>query len=532
MKVLFDVNIVLDLALRERSQNFPDSLKAYDWLREKNAQIFIAAASIPTIDYLLSMALKKSREKGEVTPNRKAFLEAVYAPYEIAKTPAYAKLDLMDTEDSLIIASASAQDDEMVVISRDEKIKTRYPKKVLTPTELLEKVKNPKEDNFIPFLPLKQINDAYQPQLDYAIDRVLASGWYLLGKEVQAFEEEYAYYIGTRHCIGVANGLDALRLILRAYMELGKLSEGDEVIVPANTYIASILAITENRLKPVLTEPDISTYNLDISLIEKQISERTRAIMVVHLYGRVCWSVELERLAEKYNLLIIEDNAQAAGAMYIPDAARGEGTDFKRTGSLGHAAGHSFYPGKNIGALGDGGAVTTDDDELAAVIRAVANYGSVKKYVNDFKGLNSRLDEIQAAMLRVKLKHLDSDNQRRREVAEYYCRNIKHAEIILPNNSSFSLFTHPFSFGHVWHLFVIRTKYRDQLQGHLQTHGIQTMIHYPVPPHKQGAYCEWNGLQLPVTERIHNEVLSLPVGQVIQADEVEKGCSIVNAFSA
>ena len=297
----------------------------------------------------------------------------------------------------------------------------------------------------IKFLNIEKINASFYPELLHAVERVIKSGWFILGDEVKAFEKEYAFYIGAEHCIGVANGLDSLRLILRAYMVMGIMNEGDEIIVPANTYIASILAISENRLKPVLVEPDINTYNLNISLIEQNITERTRAIMIVHLYGQTCWSHELEDLARRYGLKIIEDNAQAAGAIVEAQGvaclparqgrkARGEeGAKLRRTGSLGDAAGHSFYPGKNLGALGDGGAVTTDDDELAAVIRALANYGSFKKYVHDYQGLNSRLDEIQAAVLRVKLRRLDEDNQKRREIANYYIKNIKHPDIILPS---------------------------------------------------------------------------------------------------
>jgi len=274
----------------------------------------------------------------------------------------------------------------------------------------------------IKFLDLKKINNSFEPELSNAVKRVIDSGWYLLGNEVTAFEKEYAAFIGTRHCIGVANGLDALRLIFRAYIEIGLMKEGDEIIVPANTYIASILAITENRLKPVLVEPDIKTFNINPFLIEEKISKRTKGILMVHLYGQNAMHPEIQRLIDKYDLKLIEDNAQAQGAYY----------NDKRTGSLGDAAGHSFYPGKNLGALGDAGAVTTNNDELADVLRTLANYGSKKKYENRYKGLNSRLDEIQAAILSVKLKRLDSDNQRRREIAHYYLENIKQSEIILP----------------------------------------------------------------------------------------------------
>jgi dTDP-4-amino-4,6-dideoxygalactose transaminase len=384
------------------------------------------------------------------------------------------------------------------------------------------------------FLDIQKITASFEPQLSESISRVVKRGWYLLGEEVSSFENEYARFIGSRHCIGVANGLDALRLILKAYMVSGSFREGDEVIVPANTYIASILAITDNRLIPVLVEPDITNYNIDISLIEKSITERTRAIMVVHLYGRAIWSLELEELARKYDLRIIEDNAQASGAMIMAQSSelRGQGNDepmLRRTGSLGHAAGHSFYPGKNLGALGDGGAVTTNDDELAAIIRALANYGSSKKYVCDYQGLNSRLDEIQAAVLRVKLPRLDADNQHRRKIAQYYLENINHPNIILPNTEYRIPNTEYLS--HVWHLFVIRHNSRDNLQKYLSENGIQTLIHYPIPPHKQRAYLDYNNLHLPVTEKIHNEVLSLPVSQVMCDEEVKFLVGAINNYS-
>ncbi len=371
----------------------------------------------------------------------------------------------------------------------------------------------------IKFLELKQINDSFEPQIREAIHRVLDSGWYLLGKEVKAFEKEYAEYIGTHHCIGVGNGLDALRLILRAYMEMGMMREGDEVIVPANTYIASILAISDNRLKPVLVEPDTNTYNIDSFRIEEKITDRTRAIMIVHLYGRNAIHPEIERLVKKYNLKLIEDNAQAQGCYY----------EDKRTGSLGHAAGHSFYPGKNMGALGDGGAVTTNDDELARIIRALGNYGSSKKYVNDYQGLNSRLDEIQASVLRVKLVRLDEDNQKRREVAQYYLEHIRHSEVRLPANPDDVLSAHEWK-AHVWHLFVIRCNERERLQQYLQSQGVQTLIHYPIPPHKQRAYQGLSGLSLPITEKIHQEVLSLPIGPVMAVDKLAHIVESVNKF--
>jgi len=371
----------------------------------------------------------------------------------------------------------------------------------------------------IKFLDLKKINDSFEPLLSQAIKRVLDSGWYLQGKEVAAFEQEYAKYIGVQHCIGCANGLDALRLILKAYIELGFMREGDEVIVPANTYIASILAITDNRLVPVLVEPDLQTYNIDPFRIEEMLTDRTRAIMIVHLYGQNAMHPEITRLVNKYNLKLIEDNAQAQGCYY------GD----KRTGALGHATGNSFYPGKNLGALGDAGAVTTDDLELASVIRALGNYGSNKKYVNEFQGLNSRLDEIQAAILRVKLERLDEDNQKRREVADYYLRHIHHPEITLPiiSRPDTSVTQNQ---SHVWHLFVVRCLERDRLQKHLSDNGIQTLIHYPIPPHLQQAYRSWNKLSFPITEQIHQEVLSLPIGPSMNSNDVKSIVEAVNQF--
>jgi len=363
----------------------------------------------------------------------------------------------------------------------------------------------------IKFLNIQKINAQYIDELKQAVDEVIDSGWYLLGKRVKQFEINLAKYIGVKNAIGVANGLDALRLIFKAYMEMGLMVENDEVIVPANTYIASILAITDNRLKPVLVEPDLITYNIDIHEIESHITNRTKAIMIVHLYGQVCWDEKLYILAKKYGLKLIEDNAQAIGAEW----------NGKKTGSLGNAAGFSFYPGKNLGALGDSGAVTTNEDKLAEIVRALGNYGSKHKYVNEHQGLNSRMDEIQAAFLSIKLKYIDEENNRRRDIANYYCNNIKQPYIILPKNSSLS---------HVWHLFVIRHLQRDQLQKYLIENGIQTLIHYPIPPHKQLAYKEWNNLRFKVTEQISDEVLSLPISPVLENSEVEYVVDTLNKF--
>ena len=313
----------------------------------------------------------------------------------------------------------------------------------------------------IKFLDLKAINNSFEPELSQAVQKVVSSGWYLLGEELQQFEKEYADFSGAKHCIGVANGLDALRLILKAYMEMGLMKEGDEIIVPANTYIASLLAITDNRLVPVLVEPDINTYNIDPFLIEEKITGLTRAIMVVHLYGQIAMHAEIEKLALKYNLKLIEDSAQAQGAEYLLT----DGT-IKKAGNIGDAAGHSFYPGKNLGALGDAGAVTTNEDELAEIIRTIANYGSKVKYQNEYAGVNSRLDEIQAAALRIKLRRLDIDNQHRRMVAQYYREHIKNDQLILPVVYNCGLQFNK-CFSHVWHLYTIRHQNRERLQKYL-----------------------------------------------------------------
>ena len=366
--------------------------------------------------------------------------------------------------------------------------------------------------NMIPFLDLKEINCRHRDTYERVFRRVLESGWFILGNEVKAFENEFATYCGVRHCIGVANGLDALTLILKAYEIVGVLNEGDEVIVPANTYIATILAITNAWLTPVLVEPDIRTYNIDPKKTEEKITLRTRAILPVHLYGQCAEMDPILEIARKHNLKVIEDAAQAHGAIY----------QGRKTGALSDAAGFSFYPGKNLGALGDGGAITTDDGELARILRAFRNYGSEVKYLNLYKGVNSRLDELQAAILREKLKTLDADNARRRQIARYYQENIQNDRIVLPEVESEE--------SHVFHLFVIRTPERDRLQKYLAECGVQTLIHYPIAPHKQGAYTEWNHLELPITEKIHAEVLSLPISPVMTEREAQRVVGEINDF--
>jgi dTDP-4-amino-4,6-dideoxygalactose transaminase len=364
----------------------------------------------------------------------------------------------------------------------------------------------------IPFLDLKATNAQYQDELIEACTRVVKSGWYLQGQELRDFEKEFADYCGTKFCVGVANGLDALTLTLRAFKEMGQLQEGDEVIVPANTYIASILAITENRLTPVLVEPDLATYNIAPENIRKKISSKTKAILPVHLYGRIAPMPEILAIAKEYNLLILEDSAQAHGA------SLGE----KKAGSWGNASGFSFYPGKNLGALGDAGAMTTNDEELATCVRALGNYGSTTKYVNDYQGVNSRLDEIQAAFLRVKLKHLDKEILKRREIANTYINDINNSKITLPENGDKG--------NHVWHLFTVRTKHRAELQEYLTKQGIQTSIHYPIAPHKQSAYKNMVKEDLPITEKIHNEILSLPMSATLETHDLNYIVEHLNKF--
>ena len=365
----------------------------------------------------------------------------------------------------------------------------------------------------IPFLDLKKINAQYREELIGACTKVIDSGWYVQGNECIEFEKEFAQYCGTKYAVGVANGLDALILILRAYKEMGILSDGDEVIVPSNTYIASILSISQNNLVSVLVEPDLDTYLIDPLKIEEKITSKTKAIMPVHLYGQTCEMDEINKIAKKYGLKVIEDSAQSHGAYYKN----------KRCGNLGDASGFSFYPGKNLGALGDGGAVTTNDEELAHTVKALGNYGSHKKYENLYKGVNSRLDEIQAAMLRVKLRHLDKEIEKRREIADSYLQNIKNENIILPKVRAKD--------NSVWHLFVIRTNKRDMLQKYLLENRIQTLIHYPLAPHKQEAYKEWNAESFPISEQIHDEVLSLSISGMQSLDDTRKVINILNRYN-
>ena len=365
----------------------------------------------------------------------------------------------------------------------------------------------------IHFLNLKKINQPFEVAFQEKMKQFLEGGWYILGNEVKQFETDFAAYCGTRYCIGVGNGLDALVLIFKAYIQLGKLQKGDEVIVPANTYIASILAVLQADLIPVLVEPRLETYNINPEEIEAKITSKTKAILPVHLYGQLCEMKAINEIAQKYKLLVIEDAAQAHGSQF---------SENERAGNLSNAAAFSFYPGKNLGALGDGGAITTNDDELANVLFSMRNYGSKVKYENEIIGVNSRLDELQAAFLNIKLKQLDSENEFRRSMAKRYLSEIKNDKIIMP--------TWDLSQNHVFHLFVIRTADRLALQNYLKDNGIETMIHYPIPPHKQKALVNWSQLSFPITEKIHDEVLSIPLNSGLKASEIQHIITVLNKF--
>ncbi len=396
----------------------------------------------------------------------------------------------------------------------------------------------------IDYLDLKKITAMHHDEIQSAVAHVIDSGWYLRGEATMRFERDYAAYIGTDHCVACANGLDALTLIFRAYKQMGLLHEGDEVIVPANTYIASILSITENGLKPILVEPDIETLQIDDTRIEEVITPRTRAVMVVHLYGRNALTPRIQALCEQHHLKIIEDNAQAQGCSTPAFKAQSAGSHSasldpqtrRLTGAWGHAAAHSFYPGKNLGALGDAGAVTTCDEQLASVIRSMANYGSNKKYVFPYQGKNSRMDEIQAAVLSVKLKYLDAENARRKAIARYYYRHVNNPLIVLPGKRQWQT---ALSADHtesgcdehcVYHIFPVLCNRRDELQQYLQEKGVATMIHYPIPPHKQECYKAWNALNLPITEHIHQCELSIPCNPAMTDDDAAFVCEQLNGF--
>lgn len=369
-----------------------------------------------------------------------------------------------------------------------------------------------------PHLSLQRANEPYMTEMKAVAAEVIEGGWYIRGKYVAQLEEQLCRYLGCCHAVATGNGLDALRLMLRAYIELGVMQPGDEVIVPSNTYVASVLAITDNGLVPVFVEPSVETSNLDTSRVEQAVTPRTRAVMVVHLYGRVCWDETLKEVAARHGLKIVEDNAQAFGAVSPVAGLRGS----HHTGALGDASGESFYPTKNLGALGDAGAVTTNDSKLAEVVRALGNYGSAVRYVNEYKGVNSRMDDLQAAFLLVKLKYLDKENRRRAEIARLYTESIRNDRLILPQAGEPG--------EHIWHQYVVRCAERDRLMRYLESQGVGTLIHYPIPPHKQQCYREYNHLSLPLAEQLAREVLSLPMSSYLSDDDVREIASIVNRF--
>lgn len=501
---IVDVNIALDYLL-DRTDVSPKVYDVFLTLQKRKLNIGLSSSQIHTISFIFLREAKKSREL-EIAKNE---LSLFLKQCKIIKTPSYVDFSNTlfqdDSEDYLVELSAKIIGAK--IITRDEKFLKNSELTISVDDFLKFQINDTKQ---IPFLDLKSLNAQYFNEYEKAFDTVVNSGWYIQGNEGKEFDKEFASYCGTKHAIGVANGLDALILILRAYKEMGMINDGDEIIVPSNTYIASILAISQNNLIPVLVEPNLATYLIDPTKIEEKITSRTKAILPVHLYGQTCEMDAINAIANKYNLKVIEDSAQSHGAYF------GE----KRSGNLGDASGFSFYPGKNLGALGDGGAVTTNNDELASTIRALGNYGSHKKYENLYQGVNSRLDEMQAAMLRVKLRYLDDEVTKRRDVAHYYLKNIKNEKIVLPTVSAED--------NHVWHLFVIRTNKRDELQKYLFDNGIQTLIHYPIPPHKQNAYKEWNNESYPISEQIHDEVLSLPISGVLGLQDAEKIIKIIN----
>ena len=505
INVLLDNNIIIDNLLGPRSNLFPVSKKVYEVLSANESyQGYISSSSLDNIEYVLFSELKKTINLSNKQTNAvvHAAIKDLLTKVKLAKTPSYIDIDYDDIEDSQIIASAKAIDAK--VITRDVGMIKKYPDIAMHVDDFLEQhqvfVPN------IPFLDPKATQQELSAELEQSFDRVINSGWYILGNEVKQFEQAFADYCEATHCIGVGNGLDALHLILRAY----GIGEGDEVIVPSNTYIATWLAASYAGATPVPVEPDERTYNIDPTRIEAAITPRTKAIIAVHLYGQPADMDAINAIAQQHNLKVIEDAAQAHGARY-----KG-----RRVGTLGDAAGFSFYPAKNLGAIGDGGAVTTNDPGLADKVRVLCNYGSRTKYHNEVKGFNSRLDELQAAFLREKLKKLDEWNERRKAIAIEYLSGLSSSNIVLPY---VPVWADP-----VWHLFVVRHQQRDLLQKNLEGAGIGTVIHYPIPPHLQGAYAElgYSTGAFPIAERIHCEVLSLPMGPHLDKQQLK---SVINA---
>ncbi|MCW7754903.1 DegT/DnrJ/EryC1/StrS family aminotransferase [Desulfobotulus sp. H1] len=513
-KFVLDNNLIIDFLSDERLVKYPESGKVFEFLQKPGFSFYISSSSLNNISVILfhefKVRLGNRLSARQIKKLMELCIRDLLLKVSIAKTPSYMEIDYEDIEGAQVVASAKAI--HAFVLTRDKGMLEKYPDIAMHPEIFLQKHGQYGKSN-ISFMDLKAINEIHASGLERAFDEVLHSGWYIQGQQVKAFESEFAAYCGTPFCIGVANGLDALILTLRAWKEMGRLKDWDKILVPANTYIASILAITENRLIPVLVEPDPATFNISPSEVLKSLDSKTKAILPVHLYGQMADMSAILEIARKHDLLVLEDAAQAHGAVI----------GGKKAGSWGHAACFSFYPGKNLGALGDAGAVTTHDEELALTIRALGNYGSHKKYENLYQGVNSRLDEMQAALLRVKLPSLDRDIKKRQVVTRLYMEGITHPEILLPAWKGDA--------SHVFHLFVLRCQRREVLQAYLAEKGIQTLIHYPVPPHKQKAYGVWSGMDLPVTEQIHREVLSLPMGPTIPDDEVFEVIKVLNEFN-
>jgi len=499
MNFLLDNNIILDNLIGARSSLFPTTHKIYEVLNNQNYDVYISSSSLDNIEYVLYSELKKTLNLSNKQTNAivHAAIKDLLTNIKLAKTPSYIEIDYDDIEDSLVIASAKAIDAK--VITRDMDMIKKYPDTALHADDVLKQHKE--KSQYIPFLDLKATQQELSTELEQSFDRVLNSGWYILGPEVDAFEAEFAAYCEAKHCIGVANGLDALHLALLA---LG-VQPGDEVIVPSNTYIATWLAVSQCGAIPVPVEPDPTTYNIDPTRIEAAITARTKVIIPVHLYGQPADMAPILAIARKHGLRVLEDGAQAHGSRY----------QGKRIGAHGDVVAWSFYPGKNLGAYGDGGAITTDDPEIADRINVLRNYGSRVKYVNEVRGFNSRLDPLQAAALRVKLKVLDEWNARRANIAARYSHELVNTGLILP--------TVPTWADPVWHLYIVQHPQRDELHKMLQAAGISTLIHYPIPPHLQTAYAELSFVEgdFPIAERIHQNVLSLPIGPHLNNAGVE-----------
>lgn len=501
--ILLDNGIIMEMLSNHWDAKYSSTIEACEYIFQNEGYcVFVSSASLDNIEYVLFSELRKTLSSSITVSQVKKLvvlaIKNILQKVRIAKTPSYIEIDFDDIEGSQIIASARAID--ALVLTRDSDMLQKYPRIAIHPEDFIKHCHE--QEQCVPFMDIKAANQALSSEIEQGFDRVLNSGWYILGNEVTKFEQEFANYCEVSHCVGVGNGLEALHLILRAY----GIGIGDEVIVPANTYIATMLAVSYAGATPIPVEPDEQTFNLNPLLIETAITPRTRAIIAVHLYGQPADMDAIKAIASRYNLKVIEDAAQAHGARHKK----------RRVGSLGDAAGFSFYPGKNLGAMGDGGAITTNDTVLADKLRVLRNYGSRVKYVNDVKGFNSRLDELQAAFLREKLSKLDEWNERRKVIADHYFRELFDSPLQLPAVAKWA--------DPVWHLFVVRYSRRDDLQKQLQEAGIGTMIHYPIPPHLQVAYAEFGFVEgaFPITERIHKEVLSLPIGPHLPRSQFQK----------